>query len=125
MSDLLQSKLQKIQKNLFKKNFDSLFQSIQEYHKNYPIWSIAVHSVELVRNIIPLCEDEALSFVAEKFEILQIKQSDYSAITLMELPRIQVFIEQYKQAENSLRTGSPSSELVYQNISSGKMFQHV
>ena len=43
----------------------------------------------------------------------------------MEYPRIKVFVEQYKQAESALRTGSPSAELVYQNITSGKMFQPI
>ena len=116
---------QKIQKCLFEKNFESLLLSLQEYHTNYPMWSIAVNSVELVKNIIPMCEGEVLSFVTEKCEMLQIKRSEYSAITLMEYPRIKVFIEQYKQAESALRTGSPSAELVYQNITSGKMFQPI
>jgi len=114
---------QKIKKYLFEKNFESLLHSLQEYHTNYPMWSIAVNSIELVKNIIPMCEGEMLSFAKQKYEMLQIKKSEYCSITLMELPRIKVFIEQYKQAESAIQTGSPSPELVYQNIITGKMFQ--
>ena len=116
---------QKIQKYFFEKKFESLIQTVQDYCKNYPIRATALKSVELIKAIIPMCEGEMLHCIKEKCEMLGMKTAEYSAITLMELPRIKVYIEQYKQIESSLRTGSPSGEVVYQRITAGNMFQPI
>ena len=57
--------------------------------------------------------------------MLGMKTAEYSTLTLMELSRIKVYIEQYKQIESSLRTESPSGEVVYQHNTAGNMFQPI
>ena len=73
---------------------------------------------------ICVCDGEVLLFVAEKCEMLQIKASEYSSISLMELHilHINVFIDTNRQKVFYAVARSLPPELVYQNITSVKCF---
>jgi len=119
---------QKVQKYMYEKNFDSLLHTVQEYCKNYPIGLIALNCIKLVKSIIPdipRCEDEAIYRIMIKCEMLEIKTPNYNIITLLQLPRIKLYIEQFRRIESALRAGSPDTETVYHSITTSDMFQPI
>ena len=116
---------QRVQRNLGEKNYDKLIQTVEEFIKNYPLFSVAQKAVTMVKKIIPYFDGELLHRVIMCCENLQIMTCDYHKITVATLPCIKLFIKQHKQITSSLLNGSPDIELTYHYYMSGKDYEEV
>ena len=116
---------QRIQRNLFEKNYDDLIETVEEFIKTYPLCSVAQKAVDIVEKIIPYCDSNVLHHVIVGCEYLQMRTCDYHHITTSVLHHIRLQIKLHKQITGSLLNGSPDIELTYHYIMSGKFDEEV
>ena len=108
------------QRILFQKNYDELIETVEEFIKNYSLYSVAQKAVIMVKTIIPYCDGELLNDMILGCEHLQMKTCDYNDISILILPLIKFHIKLHKQITCSLLNGSPDIELIYHYFMSGK-----
>ena len=116
---------QRVQRNLFEKNYDELIQTVEEFIKNYPLCSIALKAVNMVKMIMPYCDGKLLHYIKLNCELLQMMTCEYHEITLLLLPRIKLDTKLHKQITSALLNGSPDIELTYHYFISGKYDEEV
>ena len=116
---------QRVERNLYKRNYDKLIQTVEEFIKNHPLCNVAKKAVAMVKKIIPYCDGELLQYMKTKCEHLQISTPDYHDITTLTLPYIKLHIKLHKQITCSLLNGSHDIELTYHYIRSGKHDEEV
>ena len=114
---------QSVQTNLYRKNYDKLIQSVEEFIKNYTFCNVAQKAVTIVQKIIPYCEGELLDFMTMKCEEFQSKTPAYHNIATLILPYIKLNIKVYKQIANSLLNGTSYIEQTYHDFKSNKIYE--
>ena len=116
---------QRVQRNLFEKNYDELIHTVEEFIKNYPLCSTAQKAVTVIKKIIPYCDGKLLHYLMLWSEELQVKTCDYHYFTTVTLPHIKLYIKLHKQITGSLLNGSPDVKLTYHYFMSGKYDEEV
>ena len=111
---------QRVQRNLYDKNYDKIIRTVEEFIKNYPLCNVAQKAVTMVKKIIPYCDGEPLHCMMKNCEVLQMKTHDYHHVTTFVLPHIKLYIKIHEQITSSLLNGSPDIELTYLHIRSSK-----
>ena len=110
-----------VQRNLYEKKYDRLIQAIGEFGKNYPLCSVAQKAVNMVKMILPYCDNDDLSnYMTITCEYLEVKTSDYHTITTLLLPYFKLIAKVHNQITSSVMSGSPDVECIYQYFISGK-----
>ena len=117
---------QSVQRNLFEKKIDELIQTVEDFIKSYPLFSIAQKALTMVKKIIPYCNGKLLHYVMLKCEELQMMICDYHPITAATLPHIKLDIELHKQITVSLLSGSHACHIeLYNYFMSGRYNEDV
>ena len=111
---------QSVQRNLCEQKYDQLIQTVEEFIKHYTLCIVAQKAVTTVKRIIPHCDGELLHFITLKYELLQLKTSNYHPFTTLMLPDIKFLIKQHDKITSSLHNGSPDIELTYHYLISDK-----
>ena len=111
---------QKAQCCMHEKRYENLIQTIENYCTNYPVSTIAVSCLTMVKSIpcnYVLGLDERTTTWSE---ILYRMAPDYHYITHMTLPRIELYSKLHRQITDALEKGSPSIEETINYYTSGK-----
>ena len=116
---------QSIQKNLFKKNYDNLIQTVEEYVKIYPLCNVAQRAITMVAKIQQYCNGKLLDYMTEKYDYIQTKTPDYHCLSNIIFPYIMFEIKTHKKISHALLMGSPDIELTYHYFRSGKFDQEM
>ena len=111
---------QRVQKYLFEQKYDELIQTVEEFIKNYAMFSIGQKAVIMVKKIIPHCDGEVLHYMMLRCDALQMMTCDYNMISEFILPHIKLYNKLHKKITSSLLKGSPDIELTYHYYMSGK-----
>ena len=116
---------QSIQKNLFKKTYDDLIQTVEEFLKSYPLCNVAQKAIITLAKIKQYCGGKLLDYMTEKYDYIQTKTPDYHCLPTLIFPYIILYIKTHKNISHSLLTGSPDVELTYHYFRSGKFDQEM
>ena len=111
---------QSIQRNFYEKNYNKLFQTIEEFIKNYPVGNITQKAATMVKNVMPYCSGRQFQYMRMKHEYLQMRTTDYHSVKILILPYIKLNIEQHKKIISSLQNGSPDIEITHHYFMSGQ-----
>ena len=116
---------QSMQKNLFKKNYDEIIQTVEEFLNSYPLCNIAQKAVAMVEKIKQCCGGKLLDYMTKKHDYIQTKTPNYHYLSTLIFPYIILYVKTHKKISHSLLTGSPDIELTYHYFRSGKFEQEM
>jgi len=111
---------QKTQQLLYKKDYDNLHETLQNYLYNYPVALIAEKCIKIMDKIIPLCTSELLGFFKWEYEEFQKLTPRYHKIMAKVIPYVKFYVNLQKEIKLSLLKGSPYAELTYYYFRAGK-----
>jgi len=111
---------QKVQQLLYKKDFDSLCETLEYYRRNYPVGLIAEKGVEIINQIIPLCTGELIDYFKWQYEEFQKLTPEYHQTMAKVMPYVRFYVKLQKEIRQSLLRGSPYAELTYHYFRAGK-----
>ena len=102
----------KIQQFLYNRDYVKLEKTLEEHCGN-SIGSLAQDSIELVNQIMPVCEDTLTGSFDFARQMLETLTPQHHFITLEKLPIIKLYIELHKDIFKSLKTGSTELYRMY------------
>ena len=114
---------QSVQTNLYRREYDKIIQSVEEFIKIYPLCDVTQKGITILKKIIPYCDGELLNFMESKCEGFYGKTYEYHSIATLILPYTKFNIKVHKQISGSLLYGSPYIEQTYHDFRSNKIFE--
>ena len=111
---------QRVQKNLYERNYDQLIKIVDEFIEHYPICKVAQKAITLINKVILYCESKVKKVMMMICEQMQMMTTNYHRITTFTLPFIKYIFKLHKQITSSLMSGSHNIKLTYNDIRSGK-----
>jgi len=110
----------KVQQLLYRKDFDSLCETVEYYCGNYPVGIIAEKGVEILSRIIPHCTGEFIGYFKWQHEEFQKLTREYHQTLSRTIPLVRFYVKLQKEIRQSLLRGSPFAELTYYYFRAGK-----
>ena len=110
---------QRVQRYILEENYDELIQTIENFVKNYSMFSVAQKGVAMVEEIKQHCDADLLWSVVVLCQSLYVCTSDYHVFTTNILPTIKHYIKLQREITHSLRSGTPDIERIYDYYWSG------
>ena len=92
---------QGVQKNLFKKDYDKVIQSVQDYINSYPLGTVTKKIITMVKKAIPYCHE-----VSQLCEIFWSYTPEYHRMTTITFPGIKFYMNLHKEGHIILLSGS-------------------
>ena len=108
-----------VQHFLFIRDYDKLEKSLEEHCTVSSNGKIAQNCIELINQIIPMCEDSILKSFNFVQQMLETITPQYHFITLEKLPIIKLYIGLHRDIVSSLSTGSVELYKKYTYTTSG------
>ena len=92
---------QGVQKNLSKKDYDKVIQSVQDYINSYPLSAVVKKAITILKKAIPYCHE-----VSQLCDQLRLLTPECHRMTTITFPGIKFFIKLHKEGHNLLSSGS-------------------
>ena len=108
-----------VQHFLFIKDYDKLEKSLEEHCTAFSNGKISQNCIELINQIIPMCEDsllESFNFVQQMLETIT---PEHHFITMEKLPIMKLYIGLHRDIVSCLKTGSTELYEMYTYTTSG------